>query len=72
MTPHDRRTNPVRGEEGVATDQVVRNLRDRRKDLYGLSWIKKADAIRDEELLAQGDERTPAARPSRRKAIAAG
>jgi hypothetical protein len=49
----------------------VRNLRDRRKDLYGVSWIvKKSD--RDDELLAQGEERQPAAKPSRRKAAAAG
>ncbi len=54
------------------TSGAVRNLRDRRKDLYALSWVKKADVARDEELLAQGDERQPATKPSRRKAIAAG
>jgi len=53
------------------TSGAVRNLRDRRKDLYGLNWIpKKTD--RDDELLAQGEERQPATKPSRRKAIAAG
>jgi hypothetical protein len=47
----------------------VRNLRDRRKDLYSLSWtVKKAE--RDDELLEQGTERLP--RTSRRKAVAAG
>jgi len=51
------------------TSGAVRNLRDRRKDLYSLSWtIKKSD--RDEELLEQGTERQP--RTSRRKAVAAG
>ncbi|GAA3999059.1 bifunctional GNAT family N-acetyltransferase/carbon-nitrogen hydrolase family protein [Hymenobacter fastidiosus] len=51
------------------TSGAVRNLRDRRKDLYSLSWtVKKAD--RDEELLAQGEERLP--KVSRRKAISAG
>ncbi|TGE16278.1 GNAT family N-acetyltransferase [Hymenobacter elongatus] len=51
------------------TSGAVRNLRDRRKDLYSLSWtVKKAD--RDDELLAQGEERLP--KVSRRKAIAAG
>ncbi|RZL04674.1 MAG: hypothetical protein EOO62_20750, partial [Hymenobacter sp.] len=54
------------------TSGAVRNLRDRRKDLYSLGWVKKADAARDEELLAQGEERQPATKPSRRKAIAAG
>jgi len=54
------------------TSGAVRNLRDRRKDLYGLSWVKKADTARDEELLAQGEERQPATKPSRRKAVAAG
>jgi hypothetical protein len=52
------------------TSGAVRNLRDRRKDLYSLSWtIKKTE--RDDELLAQGtDERLSKA--PRRKAIAAG
>ncbi len=52
------------------TSGAVRNLRDRRKDLYSLSWtVKKSD--RDEELLAQGsEERHP--RVTKRKAIAAG
>jgi predicted amidohydrolase/GNAT superfamily N-acetyltransferase len=51
------------------TSGAVRNLRDRRKDLYSLSWtVKKSD--RDEELLSQGEERLP--RISKRKAIAAG
>ncbi|QKG53460.1 bifunctional GNAT family N-acetyltransferase/carbon-nitrogen hydrolase family protein [Hymenobacter sp. BRD67] len=51
---------------------AVRNLRDRRKDLYSVSWLKKADQQRDEELLTQGEERQPAVKPGRRKAIAAG
>ena len=51
------------------TSGAVRNLRDRRKDLFSLSWSKKA-AERDEELLAQGEERLP--KTSRRRAIAAG
>ncbi|RYU77875.1 GNAT family N-acetyltransferase [Hymenobacter persicinus] len=52
------------------TSGAVRNLRDRRKDLYSLSWnIKKTD--RDDELLAQGsDDRQ--VRASKRKAVAAG
>ncbi|GAA3946492.1 bifunctional GNAT family N-acetyltransferase/carbon-nitrogen hydrolase family protein [Hymenobacter algoricola] len=51
------------------TSGAVRNLRDRRKDLYSLSWtIKKSD--RDDELLEQGVDRLP--KTSRRKAIAAG
>lgn len=54
------------------TSGAVRNLRDRRKDLYALNWVKKADIARDEELLAQGEERQPATKPSRRKAVAAG
>jgi len=53
------------------TSGAVRNLRDRRKDLYGLNWIPKKTE-RDDELLAQGEERQPATKPSRRKAIAAG
>nr|WP_151085716.1 bifunctional GNAT family N-acetyltransferase/carbon-nitrogen hydrolase family protein [Hymenobacter baengnokdamensis] len=51
---------------------AVRNLRDRRKDLYSVSWLKKADQQRDEELLTQGEERQPAVKPGRRKAVAAG
>lgn len=52
------------------TSGAVRNLRDRRKDLYSLSWtVKKTD--RDEELLEQGTERLPKT-ASRRKAVAAG
>ena len=51
------------------TSGAVRNLRDRRRDLYSLSWtVKKTE--RDDELLEQGAERLP--RTSRRKAIAAG
>ncbi|MBX0290737.1 bifunctional GNAT family N-acetyltransferase/carbon-nitrogen hydrolase family protein [Hymenobacter sp. HSC-4F20] len=50
------------------TSGAVRNLRDRRKDLYTLSW-KKTE--RDDELLAQGEERAPKT-ASRRKAVAAG
>lgn len=50
---------------------AVRNLRDRRKDLYSVSWIAKKTE-RDDELLAQGEERQPAVKPSRRKALAAG
>jgi predicted amidohydrolase/ribosomal protein S18 acetylase RimI-like enzyme len=53
------------------TSGAVRNLRDRRKDLYGLNWIPKKTE-RDDELLAQGEERQPGTKPSRRKAIAAG
>jgi predicted amidohydrolase/ribosomal protein S18 acetylase RimI-like enzyme len=52
------------------TSGAVRNLRDRRKDLYGVSWVKKTE--RDDELLAQGEERLPATKLSRRKALAAG
>ncbi|SMB97551.1 Nitrilase/cyanide hydratase and apolipoprotein N-acyltransferase [Hymenobacter roseosalivarius DSM 11622] len=48
---------------------AVRNLRDRRKDLYSVSWVVKK-AERDDELLSQGEERAP--RTSKRKAIAAG
>ncbi len=48
---------------------AVRNLRDRRKDLYSVSWVVKK-AERDDELLSQGEERMP--RTSKRKAIAAG
>ena len=50
------------------TSGAVRNLRDRRKDLYSVSWVKKTE--RDDELLAQGDERQP--KTSRRKAVPAG
>ena len=53
------------------TSGAVRNLRDRRNDLYSVSWIAKKTE-RDEELLAQGEERQPALKPSRRKAVAAG
>lgn len=53
------------------TSGAVRNLRDRRKDLFTLSWSKKT-AERDEDLLAQGEERQPGTRPGRRKAVAAG
>ncbi|WP_400194119.1 GNAT family N-acetyltransferase [Hymenobacter sp. B81] len=43
---------------------AVRNLRDRRKDLYAVSWsVKKTD--RDDDLLAQGEERAP--RTTKRK-----
>ncbi|RTQ50040.1 GNAT family N-acetyltransferase [Hymenobacter gummosus] len=38
------------------TSGAVRNLRDRRKDLYSVSWVKKTE--RDDELLAQGEDRT--------------
>lgn len=38
------------------TSGAVRNLRDRRKDLYSLSWVRKTE--RDEELLNQGEDRT--------------
>jgi predicted amidohydrolase/ribosomal protein S18 acetylase RimI-like enzyme len=51
------------------TSGAVRNLRDRRKDLYSLSWSKKTE--RDDELLAQGEERAPKT-ASRRKAVSAG
>ena len=51
------------------TSGAVRNLRDRRKDLYSVSWVKKTE--RDDELLEQGTERAPKT-ASRRKAIAAG
>ncbi|MCC3152699.1 bifunctional GNAT family N-acetyltransferase/carbon-nitrogen hydrolase family protein [Hymenobacter sp. BT770] len=51
------------------TSGAVRNLRDRRKDLYSLGWtVKKSD--RDDELLSQGTEERITR--SRRKAIAAG
>jgi predicted amidohydrolase/ribosomal protein S18 acetylase RimI-like enzyme len=50
---------------------AVRNLRDRRKDLYSVSWVAKKTE-RDDELLAQGEERLPAVKPGRRKALAAG
>ena len=53
------------------TSGAVRNLRDRRKDLYNVSWIPKKTE-RDDELLAQGEERQPGTRPSRRKAVAVG
>ncbi|NVO86482.1 bifunctional GNAT family N-acetyltransferase/carbon-nitrogen hydrolase family protein [Hymenobacter sp. P5252] len=39
------------------TSGAVRNLRDRRKDLYSVSWVKKTE--RDDELLSQGEERAP-------------
>jgi hypothetical protein len=45
------------------TSGAVRNLRDRRKDLYSVGWVKKTE--RDDELLAQGEERAP--RSSKRK-----
>ncbi|MDO7876944.1 bifunctional GNAT family N-acetyltransferase/carbon-nitrogen hydrolase family protein [Hymenobacter sp. ASUV-10] len=51
------------------TSGAVRNLRDRRKDLYSVSWVKKTE--RDDELLEQGTERQPKT-SSRRKAVAAG
>ncbi len=51
------------------TSGAVRNLRDRRKDLYSVSWVKKTE--RDDELLAQGEERVPKT-GSRRKAVSAG
>ncbi|NRT19117.1 putative amidohydrolase/ribosomal protein S18 acetylase RimI-like enzyme [Hymenobacter sp. 9A] len=51
------------------TSGAVRNLRDRRKDLFSLSWSKKATE-RDDELLAQGEERLP--KTSRRRAVSAG
>ncbi|WP_231569827.1 bifunctional GNAT family N-acetyltransferase/carbon-nitrogen hydrolase family protein [Hymenobacter sp. APR13] len=51
------------------TSGAVRNLRDRRKDLYSLSWSKKTE--RDDELLAQGEERAPKT-ASKRKAVSAG
>ncbi|SNR40047.1 Predicted amidohydrolase [Hymenobacter mucosus] len=51
------------------TSGAVRNLRDRRKDLYSVSWVKKTE--RDDELLAQGEERAPKT-SSRRKAVSAG
>ncbi|WP_245744874.1 bifunctional GNAT family N-acetyltransferase/carbon-nitrogen hydrolase family protein [Hymenobacter actinosclerus] len=39
------------------TSGAVRNLRDRRKDLYSVSWVKKTE--RDDALLSQGEERAP-------------
>ncbi|MBD2714840.1 bifunctional GNAT family N-acetyltransferase/carbon-nitrogen hydrolase family protein [Microvirga sp. STR05] len=51
------------------TSGAVRNLRDRRKDLYSVSWVKKTE--RDDELLAQGEERVVKT-SSRRKAVSAG
>ncbi len=50
------------------TSGAVRNLRDRRKDLYSVSWTKKAE--REEEVLPAAEEKP--ARASRRKAVAAG
>ncbi|SNC74760.1 Predicted amidohydrolase [Hymenobacter gelipurpurascens] len=50
------------------TSGAVRNLRDRRKDLYSVSWVKKTE--RDDELLAQGEERAVKA-PARRKSVTA-
>ena len=49
------------------TSGAVRNLRDRHKDLYSVSWVKKTE--RDDELLAQGDKRQP--KTGRRKAVPA-
>jgi predicted amidohydrolase len=51
------------------TSGAVRNLRDRRKDLYSVSWVVKKTE-RDDDLLSQGEERAP--RTGKRKAIAAG
>ena len=48
---------------------AVRNLHERRKDLYSVSWVKKTG--RDDELLKQGAARAPKI-GSRRKAIVAG
>jgi predicted amidohydrolase/GNAT superfamily N-acetyltransferase len=49
------------------TSGAVRNLRDRRKDLYSVSWVvKKTD--RDDDLLAQGEDRTPL-RPARKNKL---
>ncbi|WP_242478847.1 bifunctional GNAT family N-acetyltransferase/carbon-nitrogen hydrolase family protein [Hymenobacter lapidiphilus] len=39
------------------TSGAVRNLRDRRKDLYSVSWVKNSE--RADELLSQGEERAP-------------
>ena len=52
------------------TSGAVRNLRDRRKDLYGVSWVMRKTE-RDDELLSQGEERQPSTKPARRKAVAA-
>ncbi|OON69741.1 bifunctional GNAT family N-acetyltransferase/carbon-nitrogen hydrolase family protein [Hymenobacter sp. CRA2] len=48
------------------TSGAVRNLRDRRKDLYSVSWVKKTE--RDDELLAQGEERG-SLRPARKNKL---
>ncbi|UOR07691.1 bifunctional GNAT family N-acetyltransferase/carbon-nitrogen hydrolase family protein [Hymenobacter aerilatus] len=48
------------------TSGAVRNLRDRRKDLYSVSWVGKNE--RADELLEMGAERAP--KTSRRKASA--
>lgn len=39
------------------TSGAVRNLRDRRKDLYSLTWVSRPE--RADELLSQGEERAP-------------
>ncbi|MBC6610788.1 bifunctional GNAT family N-acetyltransferase/carbon-nitrogen hydrolase family protein [Hymenobacter sp. BT507] len=46
------------------TSGAVRNLRDRRRDLYSVSWVGKSE--RADELLEMGAERAP--KTSRRKA----
>ena len=43
------------------TSGAVRNLRDRRKDLYSVSWVNKSE--RADELLSQGEERAPKTTP---------
>ncbi len=53
------------------TSGAVRNLRDRRKELYSVSWVKKNTDRTDEETSAAAEEK-PAKAPSRRRAIAAG
>ncbi|KUG06847.1 bifunctional GNAT family N-acetyltransferase/carbon-nitrogen hydrolase family protein [Solirubrum puertoriconensis] len=46
------------------TSGAVRNLRDRRKDLYSVSWVVKKTE-RDDELLGQGEDRV-SMRPARK------
>ncbi|UYZ61131.1 bifunctional GNAT family N-acetyltransferase/carbon-nitrogen hydrolase family protein [Hymenobacter latericus] len=49
------------------TSGAVRNLRDRRKDLYSVSWVVKKTE-RDDELLGQGEDRLPV-RPGRKNKL---
>ena len=53
------------------TSGAVRNLRDRRKELYSVSWVKKNTDRSDDDAGVVAEEK-PAKTPTRRKAIAAG